>query len=453
MSKKKLFVGVDVSKGYADFEVVNESGSVLPSWGRFDDTRKGHDEVTARFREAAERHPQAEIVVGVECTGGYERNWIALFCALRSEEAVAAIHRLNPLAVKKYHERELHRTITDRISARGIAQYLRKGLRSKDLQWQADELEEAVTLYRTARRMIQLQADLQNQLKALLSRAHPELVCHVRQGLSGWVMDLLRQYPTAAELAKADPAEVARIPYVTPEKARKLVERGKHSVASQTGEFTGLAVVALVEEIAHLRTKAGMIRKGLEERLKDDEGVRIIDSIKGFGIWTAICLRLEMGDVHRFLLPEHLVAFMGLDPVNHQSGDGLKNKGISHRGRKGGRAVLYPAARAAIRSNPAVANQYARLRAKGKLDIVCVVACMRKLLHQVFACWIKGELYDPQRWERDAAKAGEMSARAGALQVLPKADRPETTDAPVSRREAQRRKAADPAQFCGVAPQ
>ena len=170
---KKLFVGVDVSKGYADFEAVNGSGSVLPSWGRHDDTREGHDAVAARFREMVSRHPQAEVAVGVECTGAYERNWIALFCALRSEGAVTAVHRLNPLAVKKYHERELHRTITDRISARGIAEYLWKGLRNQDLQWQADELEEAVTLYRTARRMVQMPTDLQNQLKAWQSRANP----------------------------------------------------------------------------------------------------------------------------------------------------------------------------------------------------------------------------------------------------------------------------------------
>jgi transposase len=450
---RKLFVGVDVSKGYADFEVVNEAGSVLPSCGRHDDTREGHDEVTVLLRELTGRHPEAEVVVGMECTGGYERNWVALFCGLKSVRLVSAVHRLNPLAVKKYHERELHRTITDRISAKGIAQYLWKGLRRQDLQWQEDGLEDAVTLYRTARGMVQLQANLQNKVKALLSRAYPELVCHVRHGMDEWEITLLLHYPTAADMAAAEPAEVAKIPYVTLEMAKELVRRARRSVASQTGKATGTAIRALAEEIRHLRQMIEKIRKDLEEQLKDDPGVRIIDSVKGIGIWTAICLRLEIGDVHRFLLPEHLVAFMGLDPENHQSGDEVKQKGISHRGRKAVRAMLYPAARAAIRFNPAVGNLYARLRAKGKPDIVCVVACMRKLLHQVFACWVKGEMYDPQRWERDAVKAGEMSAKAKELQVLPKAAGKKSVEAPVSRREARKRKAADPVQFCGVAPQ
>lgn len=44
------------------------------------------------------------------------------------------------------------------------------------------------------------------------------------------------------------------------------------------------------------------------------------------------------------------------------------------------RTGLYPAARTAVRHNPARRSFYARLRAAGKPDKVAVVAAMRKLL-------------------------------------------------------------------------
>ena len=450
-----VYLGIDVSKGYADFVAMNEAGSELGGWGRFDDTRAGHDQVQARMAAVWARAPETQVVVGVESTGGYERNWLGLCHRLRRAGWALTAYRLNPLVVKRYHERQLHRTVTDRVSAAGIAAYLRTGRRRQDQLWVAGELEGALTLYRTVRRLVRLQADLQNQLQALLSRCHPELVACLRGGLRQWVLALLRQYPTAAALAQADPAVVARIPYVTPAAAARLVAAAAASVADQTDPATGRAVMVLVDEIAHLRLQVRRLQTELAEQLRADPGVQIIDSIPGFGIWSAICLRLELGDIHRFPRPAELVAFAGLDPQHHQSGDTTINRGISHRGQAGVRAILYPVVRAAIRCNPAVGALYTRLRARGKTDAQAVVAGMRKLLHLVFACWVQGVAFDPSRWEQVAGKAQEMAQRA-AMAPTSAAAVPLATclAAPVSKREAKRRKAAhSPQGPCGVVPQ
>ena len=452
--EQKLFVGVDVSKGYADFEVVNAAGSWLPSWGRFDDTWSGHEQVSAKFQELAGRHPRAELVVGVECTGGYERNWLNRFRVLAQTGLKLVVYRLNPLAVKKFHERELHRTITDRLSAQGIAQYLWRGMRRQDLQWHEEGQEEWVTLCRTIRVLIQQRASQQTRLKALLSRAQPELVQYLRDGWRQWAAELLCRYPTATRLAAADPADIAAIPYLRKSRAQELVAAARCSVASQTGPGTALAVQAQAEQISQLGNRIGKLKRELVKQFETDEGVRIIDSIKGFGIWSAICLRLELGEIHRFPSAKQLVSFAGLDPRYHQSGDELVQKGISHRGRRGIRAILYPVAESAIQSNPAIRDFYARLRAKGKTHRQGVTACMRKLLHLVYACWIKGELFDPERSGSLAQKAREMSQKAAGLQVLPAAAARGSARAPVSRREAKKRKAAQPVPgFDGVTPQ
>ena len=82
-------------------------------------------------------------------------------------------------------------------------------------------------------------------------------------------------------------------------------------------------------------------------------------------------------------------------------------------------------------------------------------AGMRKLLHLVFACWVQGVAFDPSRWEQVAGKAQEMAQRA-AMAPTSAAAVPLVTclAAPVSKREAKRRKAAhSPQGPCGVVPQ
>ena len=74
-----IAIGIDVSKGRADIAIINQSGTVLSGSGGYDDTRSGHDRLSARLRELRREHPEARLIAGVEATGGYERTWVA-FC-------------------------------------------------------------------------------------------------------------------------------------------------------------------------------------------------------------------------------------------------------------------------------------------------------------------------------------------------------------------------------------
>jgi transposase len=72
-----IAIGIDVSKGRADIEIINPSGTRLAGSGGYDDTREGHDRLSGVLRDVRERYPAARLVAGVEATGGYERNWVA----------------------------------------------------------------------------------------------------------------------------------------------------------------------------------------------------------------------------------------------------------------------------------------------------------------------------------------------------------------------------------------
>lgn len=435
-----LFLGIDVSKGYADAACMQQAGGLVAGGDCFDDTPAGHRAMTEWVTGMLASRNDASLVVGLESSGGLERNWMRLFRSLAADLPVKA-YLLNPLAVKRFLERDLHRNVTDAISARGIARYLRQGMRLQEVPYEP-HLEGPLTLYRCLRGAIGRVAQMQNELQSLLPRVHPGLVRFCRQGIPAWVLTLLSQYPAAPKLARAKPETLARIPYLTLERARTLVEDARESVAAQRDDHSGAAVMFLSREIARAAKHVDEIRDQLCDNLREDEGVRILQSVPGIGLWSAVCLRLEIGPIERFPAPESLAAYAGLDPRIRQSGDRERHIGISKRGRRQIRAILFPVALAAIRHNPVIRAFYARLRATGKKPMVCVVACMRKMLHLAYGCWITGKPFDPDHATLRSAKPARPEAPAtSASQEVP--SRPaQSLHAPVSRREAAKRKAA-----------
>ncbi len=113
-------------------------------------------------------------------------------------------------------------------------------------------------------------------------------------------------------------------------------------------------------------------------------------------------LYIEIGDITRFDSVEKLVACAGPDPQVEQSGDQVSEKGISKRGNRYIRSVLYGCVTAAIRGGrgPPAGRLFDRLKAKGKhREPLRSLACSG-LLAIVYGCWSNGERFDPPCEER-----------------------------------------------------
>ncbi len=88
---------------------------------------------------------------------------------------------------------------------------------------------------------------------------------------------------------------------------------------------------------------------------------------------------------HVFQSAEQLAAYLGLIPVERQSGTSVLGRArLSKAGPARVRAVLYMAAVVAIRYNPHVKALYERLLARGKSKMSALGAAMRKLVHLCF---------------------------------------------------------------------
>lgn len=439
---EELFVGMDISKGYADLHAINNARSVITR-SRHDDSTSGHTQVRALLNTWQAKQPDATILVGVEASGGLERNWVRMLQALGPHVTVAT---LNPLAVKRFLDQDLHRSVTDARSAAGIAEYLASGKRLHQTQTDPT-LEGAQDLYRCICASIQQMSETKNRLHNLLPRVQPELIQFMRDDIPQWLLAVLERYPTAPQLARAKAATLARIPYLTPEWAEGLIAAAKQSVAAQTDAFSATTVSFLIKDIIHQLRTIEEMKRPLFAAMKNDPGVHAIESIPGIGAWSAVSLRIEIGLIERFPSAEALTAYAGLDPRYHQSGDGLRTMHISKHGRRRIRAILYMCALSAIKANPVIAAFYNRLVDAGKPKMVAVTAAMRKLLHLVYACWISEKPFDSEyerkRREHQAAVLEDAErSNLGAAAIDAATDVPVRITAPVSRREAKRRKAA-----------
>lgn len=428
------YLGIDVSKGYADFCLLTPDGDTWKT-AVLDDTARGHEDLTQLIDDALEEFDRLE--VGLEATGGYERNWLKTLQKLGDSRPMAT-DLINALAVKRFAEQDLHGNKTDEISAQLLADYMRRGYRKMEVEFEP-HLEGPKAVIRMVRETVKRRASLKSRFRMLLFRANPELVPYSRSRLSKWLLKLVARYPTARQLAAVQPEEITDIPYLTEQKARDILTAARESVASQEDERTGFALAHMAEKLLDLNEEIRMLKDRVWEMVKDDQGVQVLRTIPGIERWSAAILRSEIGPIDQFDSAKEVVAYAGLDPQYEESGDKQASRSISKRGNPRIRAILYVCARNAVQHNPPVKALYDRLTKRGKHHMLAMTACMRKLLCIAYGCWSSGEPFDPNYEKRLKQRKAQKN---DTDEQTPDDDRGRPTDlrAPVSRTEAQRRR-------------
>lgn len=93
MKTKQLFIGIDVSKGYSDFNILTGEKEVFGKAFQLDDTQNGHQILKEKLEELTSKGYQ--IVCGVENTGGYEHNWVKAVKTLSMTNEKIEIYKLS----------------------------------------------------------------------------------------------------------------------------------------------------------------------------------------------------------------------------------------------------------------------------------------------------------------------------------------------------------------------
>lgn len=431
------YLGVDVSKGYADFILIDQKKRVIEKVFQLDDTFEGHCTLTDFLHNFLKQHINDCIYAGLESTGGYENNWHSMLCRL-SEIMRVNVARLNPLGVKKHHEAALNKNVTDSISAHTIASYLigysdriryNEGLDMPSLrkQW---NLVQLLTKQRT---------QLVNHVGFLLYQSNPGLVRYCKKGTPQWVLSLLVSYPTANKLARARASTVAKIPGITSQRAKDLIADAKESIASHMDETDEFIIRNTIQHIKSLDTLINSHKKHMEKSCSVEE-VKLICSFKGIGVYSAIGLWLNIISISRFLTSKKLASYFGLHPVYKESGDKSWGFHMSKQGRKQPRSILFMVALSAIAQNPLIRKLYAKKLSQGMDKMAAVGVCMHKILRIVYGMLKSNTAYDPQIDEKNQQK-GQIKNTKNNQPVTDKKRRHQHIDsgAPISKRQQKRR--------------
>ena len=72
--------------------------------------------------------------------------------------------------------------------------------------------------------------------------------------------------------------------------------------------------------------------------------VKALQSLRGVSVISAAITVAELGDISRFCHPKELMAYLGLVPSEHSSGESIKRGGITKTGNSHARRVLVESA-------------------------------------------------------------------------------------------------------------
>ena len=169
----------------------------------------------------------------------------------------------------------------------------------------------------------------------------------------------------------------------------QLVSRRRQLTVSKTAEknrmhsVTSKVVLKSVQKIVdQLSKEIRRIEAEIARLVKSDDQwkarAELIQSAPGVGEVTATTLIAEVPELGQ-LNRQKISALIGVAPFNRDSGQ-FRGRRTIFGGRRAVRSVLYMAALSARRHNPLIRAFADRLEARGKLQKVVLVACMRKLL-------------------------------------------------------------------------
>jgi transposase len=175
-------------------------------------------------------------------------------------------------------------------------------------------------------------------------------------------------------------------------------ERNRLEKAEAT-ETPPLIRQSLLDSIAFLERQLAKLQHDIDDHINKHPNLKtdreLLVSIPAVGPQVGNHL-LAVIHNHRFQSAEQLAAYLGLVPIERQSGSSLLGRPrLSKAGPARVRAVLYMAAIVGTQHNPHIKALYQRLQARGKTKMSALGAAMRKLVHLCFGVLKTRQPYQP----------------------------------------------------------
>jgi len=372
------FAGIDIASQKHVIAIVDELSHVLTKPTPFHEDASGYERL-CRLLGSTD-----DVLIAMEATGHY---WQNVFGHLVDCGYTACV--INPLRTRRFAQEDLKRAKTDSIDALGIARFAaqKRPAATPPTDLQTLALRETVQL---RERLVQDFGDRLRQLHRLVDLGFPEFTRMVRTLDSSLATVLLARYPCAQDFASEQPAKLALLVYdgrhhVGLELAQALVEAADASVGRHHHPAFCSHVRILCEDLDLLRRRISELTKDVAAQVQHHPVASLLTTIDGIGDLTAGQLVATLGDPSRFRSPAALASYVGTVPATSHSGLHTPSRApISPIGNARLRRALWMPTLTAVEKNPWLRAYYLRLRGRGKLPKVALVAAMRKLLVAVY---------------------------------------------------------------------
>jgi transposase len=156
---------------------------------------------------------------------------------------------------------------------------------------------------------------------------------------------------------------------------------------------------SLREHIAYLEQERDKLSEEIDRHIDQHPDLKkdraLLQSIPGVGpkVSAVMLASIRQG---RFACAEQSAAYLGLVPVERQSGSSVKGRArLSKNGSARVRATLYMAAVCAKTYNPHIRQMAMRMAQRGKCNMSILGAAMRKLVHLCFGVIKNQTPYQP----------------------------------------------------------
>lgn len=245
------------------------------------------------------------------------------------------------------------------------------------------------TLGRFRQKTIKQRTRLKIQLTSYVDQIFPELQYFFKSGLhQKSVYALLKEAPAPRDIASMHMTHLAHLLEVSShghfkkDEAKELRVLAQKSVGNSDSTVS-IQITHTISQIELLDSQLKSIEAEMTDIMKFNDSV--IMTIPGIGYINGGMILGEIGNIHRFAKPKNLLAYAGLDPSVHQSGNfNAKHTRMSKRGSRVLRYALMNAAHNVVRNNASFKAYYDAKMAEGRTHYNALGHCAGKLVRIIF---------------------------------------------------------------------
>jgi transposase len=378
-----LLVGIDVSKELFSVAGIDSEGNECFSRSYSMDS-SGFDEFVKTITSHCE--DLSKVIMGMESTGCFHIN---LYSFLTSRQVHALV--INPLLIANYAKLSLRKTKTDKKDARTIAKFLLDHRQEICQLTVSQELQDLRDLSRERESLCHLISDTKVEIKRVLRTTFPELES-MGDLYTRAMIRFLQEYPSARLVRAAKPKAIAKAlkrPSVGNKltlTAEEIVKAAQSSVAT-VSPAKEIIVRGKIATLLHLQERLAEVSKLLTDLCQRTklEDLDILQSIKGVGPATAAPFLAEMGEVKNYSSHKKIIAYAGLDPSVHQSGQFTGMSKLSKRGNRHLRRTIYLMTACVVSHNAFFKVYFLRRKREGLAPQKALFATAHKLIRVIFA--------------------------------------------------------------------